>query len=91
MTAYELRRHLYRAHDVNMNGADYGTLLTVHDVEHRGGGADHSHDEWTDECLEFGCHDSSAGHFSGDFVSLLWFVVCVLFIILLLRALGVQI
>lgn len=59
MTAYELRLHLRRQHDVNMVGADYTTLLTVHDVEHRGGNADHRHDQWTDECLEFGCHDVS--------------------------------
>ena len=61
MTAYELRRHLAADHDVQMTGADYATLLTVHDIEHRGpDGQGHIHDEWTDECLEFGCHDESA-------------------------------
>lgn len=59
MTAYELRRHLQAEHDVRMNGADYGALLTVHDGEHRDVNIAHSHDEWTDECLEFGCHDST--------------------------------
>lgn len=59
MTAYELRTHLRRAHGVNLLGLDYGTLLTVHDVEHRAGDQDHSHDEWTDECLAFGCHDTT--------------------------------
>lgn len=44
MTAYELRHHLARAHDVRILGADYGTLLAVHDVEHRHGG-DHTHDD----------------------------------------------
>ena len=56
MTAYEIRRHLAAAHDVNMVGADYGTLLRVHDLEHRPGvDQDHTHPEWDDECVEFGC------------------------------------
>jgi hypothetical protein len=45
MTAYELRRHLAAEHDVRMLGADYGTLVTVHAIEHRSGaGHDHDHD-----------------------------------------------
>lgn len=44
MTAYELRCHLAAEHDVRMAGADYGTLLTVHDGEHQGG-QDHEHEE----------------------------------------------
>lgn len=44
MTAYELRRHLAAEHDVRMTGADYGTLLAVHDDEHRRA-QDHEHDE----------------------------------------------
>lgn len=47
MTAFELRRHLAAEHDVRMVGADYGTLLMVHDVEHRGG-QDHDHEGRTD-------------------------------------------
>ena len=48
MTAYELRRHLAAEHDVRMVGADYGTLLTVHDIEHRPGvDQDHTHEERT--------------------------------------------
>lgn len=43
MTAYELRHHLAAEHDVRMVGADYGTLLTVHDIEHRTG-QDHEHE-----------------------------------------------
>lgn len=43
MTAYELRLHLAGQHDVSLRGADYGTLLTVHDVEHRSGQAAHDH------------------------------------------------
>lgn len=49
MTAYELRRHLATDHDVKMSGADYGTLLAVHDVEHRPGvDQDHDHEDRTD-------------------------------------------
>jgi hypothetical protein len=45
---------------VRMIGADYGTLLKVHDLEHRPGiGQDHDHPEWVDECREFGCTDVS--------------------------------
>lgn len=47
MTAYELRRHLAADHDVRMVGADYGTLLAVHDIEHRAE-PDHVHEERTD-------------------------------------------
>lgn len=47
MTAYELRRHLAAEHDIRMLGADYGTLLTVHDIEHRTA-HDHVHEEHTD-------------------------------------------
>lgn len=57
VNAYELRRHLRHDHDINMVGADYGTLLTVHDAEHQGDGQDHAHDEWARECAEFGCHE----------------------------------
>ena len=63
-TAYELRIHLQRAHDVRMVGADYGTLLTVHDVEHRAG-TDHAHEDgpgsagWERECREFGCQEEA--------------------------------
>jgi hypothetical protein len=61
MTAYEMRVHLRRAHQVNMIGADYGTLLKVHDLEHRPGIAqDHDHPEWADECRQFGCDDRTA-------------------------------
>jgi hypothetical protein len=61
VTAYELRRHLAGEHDVRMIGADYGTLLKVHDLEHRPGiGQDHDHPEWADECRQFGCHDTTA-------------------------------
>lgn len=42
MTAYQLRIHLQRVHDVRIVGADYGTLITVHDIEHRAG-RDHDH------------------------------------------------
>lgn len=46
MTAYELRRHLAADHDIRMAGADYGTLLAVHDIEHRPGIVeDHTHEE----------------------------------------------
>jgi hypothetical protein len=43
MTAYELRQHLAAEHDVRIVGADYGTLLKVHDIEHRAG-QEHDHD-----------------------------------------------
>lgn len=63
-TAYELRMHLQREHQVRMVGADYGTLITVHDIEHRAD-QDHDHhdharpgsDAWKRECEEFGCDD----------------------------------
>lgn len=45
MTAYELRHHLRDRHQIRMLGADYGTLLTVHDQEHRIEGQDHDHGE----------------------------------------------
>lgn len=44
ITAYELRRHLAVEHDVRMLGADYGTLVAVHDIEHRTA-TDHTHEE----------------------------------------------
>jgi hypothetical protein len=47
MTAYELRRHLAADHGVRMVGADYGTLLTVHDIEHRAD-QEHEHEDSTD-------------------------------------------
>lgn len=43
MTAYELRQHLAAHHGIRLSGADYDTLLSVHDVEHRSGQADHEH------------------------------------------------
>jgi hypothetical protein len=43
MTAYELRLHLAAQHGVRLSGADYDALLSVHDVEHRSGNADHEH------------------------------------------------
>lgn len=60
MTAYELRLHLRREHGVNLVGLDYGTLLAIHDDDHRGDGG-HEHDDgpgtatWAQECVEFGC------------------------------------
>lgn len=63
MTAYELRRHLAAGHEVRLSGLDYDSLLAVHDGEHRGGTCqDHTHDEWTEECLALGCHDASGDH-----------------------------
>lgn len=47
MTAFELRRHLAAEHAVRMVGADYGTLCTVHDDEHRTGQG-HDHEDHTD-------------------------------------------
>lgn len=46
MTAYELRRHLAEQHDVRMIGADYATLLTIHDIEHRNM-QEHEHEDRT--------------------------------------------
>lgn len=46
-TAYELRNHLAADHVVRMLGADYGTLLKVHEIEHRAG-QDHTHEERSD-------------------------------------------
>jgi hypothetical protein len=43
MTAYELRKHLAAEHGVRILGADWDTLLAVHDVEHRAAGVDHHH------------------------------------------------
>jgi len=66
-TAYELRMHLQRAHGVRLAGLDYGSLLTIHDVEHRPGiGQDHEHDDgpspgrWMRDCADFGCGEGSA-------------------------------
>lgn len=47
MTAYELRRHLQAEHGLKMVGADYGTLITVHQIEHRSD-QDHDHGDHTD-------------------------------------------
>lgn len=60
MTAFELRIHLRRHHDLHLIGLDYAALLATHDDEHRSG-AGHDHDdgpgsvEWARECQEFGC------------------------------------
>lgn len=75
MTAYELRRHLAAEHDVRMSGADYGTLLTIHDIEHRAA-AGHNHDD-----------DHEAGRGAPD---ALWTIALLLAIILMLHALGVR-
>jgi hypothetical protein len=48
MTAFELRRHLATEHEIRMVGADYGTLCTVHDIEHRTG-RDHDHEDHSDD------------------------------------------
>lgn len=62
MTVYELRRHLADTHDMHTSGADYGTLLALHDHEHQAR-TDHDHDDqpgtaqWQRECIEFGCND----------------------------------
>lgn len=65
-TAYELRRHLAADHDVHISGADYGTLITIHTVEHRPGTTlGHHHedgpdsDEWRRDCSEFGCAEEA--------------------------------
>lgn len=47
-TAYELRQHLQRQHEIRLIGADYGTLITIHDIEHRAD-QDHDHGDHTDE------------------------------------------
>ena len=43
MTAYRLRHHLTDQHNIRILAADYGTLITVHDLEHRAENQDHSH------------------------------------------------
>lgn len=64
MTAFELRRHIQRAHGVRLHGFDYGTLLSFHDVDHRSP-CDHEHDDgpgsdqWKRDCGEFGCHGTA--------------------------------
>lgn len=47
MTAWELRRHLAAGHDVHISGADYDTLLALHDDDHRLS-QDHDHEDRTD-------------------------------------------
>lgn len=47
MTAYELRNHLRDRHNINLRGADYATLLAVHDEEHKTG-QNHDHEDHTD-------------------------------------------
>ena len=74
MTAFELRRHLAAEHDVRILGADYGTLIAVHDVEHR---TDVGH-----------VHDDQAGQ--GQVQGFLWTLALILAIILMLHALGVH-
>jgi hypothetical protein len=66
MTAFQLRQHLKRAHDVNMAGADWGTLQSVHSAEHRPGiDQDHEHQdgpnpaEWVRDCADFGCGEET--------------------------------
>lgn len=66
LSAYELRRHLAAEHDVRIMGADYGTLVTLHSVEHRAGvQRDHEHEngpgagEWQRDCSEFGCEEEA--------------------------------
>lgn len=46
MTAYELRNHLIHWHGIRLLGADHGTLVTVHDIEHRTASSvpDHEHE-----------------------------------------------
>lgn len=73
MTAYELRRHLATDHGVRIVGADYATLITVHNVEHRTP-ADHRHDD-----------PDQAGHSTPDF---LWTISLIVFIVFLLDRLG---
>lgn len=46
MTAYLLRKHLAADHDIDLTGADYALLLTVHDDEHRNP-QPHTHDDGT--------------------------------------------
>ena len=66
MTAYELRLHLRRQHDLYLIGLDYAALLAIHDDDHQGGTAGHEHDDgpgsttWAAECRDFGCDDTGA-------------------------------
>lgn len=76
MTAFELRRHLAADHHIDLRGANYAQLLAVHDDDHTAG-ADHAHDE------------DEAGHLGGGLEQILYLVVLFIFIIVLLRLLGV--
>lgn len=62
MTAYELRLHLRREHDMQLAGLRYDQLLAIHDDDHRAESG-HQHDDgpgtaaWARECDEFGCDE----------------------------------
>lgn len=75
-TAYQLRRHLAEAHIVYLWGSPMHILVATHDVEHQ-----HDQDH---------THDGEAGHL-GNLESVLTLVILCLFIVILLRVLGVQI
>lgn len=75
MTAYQLRNHLAEAHLVCLWGSPMHILVATHEVEHQ-------HDQEH-------THDGEAGH--ADFNQLLYLIILVLFIIVLLRVLGVQV
>lgn len=64
MNGYQLRHHLARAHALRIMGADWGTLQTLHSIEHRPGvEVDHDHAEgpnpaeWGWDCIGFGCEE----------------------------------
>lgn len=44
MTAYELRQHLASAHDLELRGLAYDSLLTIHDEDHQVD-QDHTHED----------------------------------------------
>lgn len=47
MTAYELRRHLAKAHLLELRGLDYDNLLQFHDEDHEVD-QNHTHEDHTD-------------------------------------------
>lgn len=76
MTAYQLRHHLADHHLVYLWGSPMHILVAAHHIEHQGA-QDHN-------------HDTEAGHL-GNLESALTLVILFLFIIVLLRILGVRI